>query len=507
MALRRLFSILLAVGTLCGATIERNTQRPQRSQQELGGVIHSILSPVGGVPSKEENRALSQALTTYKKAGKIAAVEPFESFLKQYPNSSWRAFVHATLGLIYRETGQTVKAQQAFEEVLNLCEGSRVPKEISLATFALAEYSDLFPAKERRAAMQKVSMRSQARLEAVAAQGGGWDAENRLLGVKKGSHTSEFEYDGLGRRTHIVEKENGVVVSDLRYLWVGNEIALEQDAQGNVTRRFFTQGFTIGETPYYYTKDHLGSIREVMDASGTVRARYDYDPWGRPTKLMGDIDSPFLFTGHFWHSPTGLYLAQYRAYDPSLGRWISRDPAGIADGLNMYAYVSNDPINMLDPDGMAGSPWAGANGVAGIIPANNGANSPLIDSAILLCMMARESHFDPDAGIGTTHSGKGLLGVSEDASSAVNFEGYYPEIPEWNIQAGSQYLGYLLNRYGGGTNIHKALVGYRMGPHSKDKKGNGNRYANAIEDCAKCIRENGGKCKDGCFNKTLGRGM
>src|SRR4029077_8725336 len=48
---------------------------------------------------------------------------------------------------------------------------------------------------------------------------------------------------------------------------------------------------------------------------------------------------------------TGLYHMGERYYDPGLGRWLSEDPAGIAGGLNLYAYVGNDPVNGLDPSG------------------------------------------------------------------------------------------------------------------------------------------------------------
>jgi len=486
---------------------------PKIPQRVLGSSLvnlHAILMPVGGVPGPEENKALSEALLKYKNARKLSEVGPLVKFLEQYPSSPWRAFVHTTLGMIYRELGETEKARRSFEEVLYQCEGSKKAEAISLGSYALAELSDTFPAAERKAAMQKVVMRTREQFTTTSVQPVGWDAENRIGGVKIGNHTSEFIYDGFGRRVEIIEKDSGVVVADRKFLWVGDEITEERSGPdgGTVVKRFFTQGFIDSDgTKLFYTRDHLGSVRELVDTDQKVRARYDYDPWGRVTKISGDKDSDFLFTGHFYHAQSGLYLAKYRAYNPELGRWISRDPAGISDNLNMYEYADNDPVNMVDPDGMASSPWSNADNINKIIPGNNNADTPLIDSAILLCMMARESHFNPNAGIGTDNQGQGLLGVSPDASGAVNFDGYYPEIPEWNIQAGSQYLGYLLRRYGGGTNIHRALEAYRMGPHSKDKNGNGNRYANAIEECAKCIRKNNGKCKDGCFNKTLGRGM
>src|ERR1700730_1653619 len=66
----------------------------------------------------------------------------------------------------------------------------------------------------------------------------------------------------------------------------------------------------------------------------------------------------FAFTGHYYHARSGLYLAPYRAYNPSIGRWLSRDPLGEKGGLNLYAYVGNDPVNRVDPFGLfPRGPW------------------------------------------------------------------------------------------------------------------------------------------------------
>jgi RHS repeat-associated protein len=179
-----------------------------------------------------------------------------------------------------------------------------------------------------------------------------WDAEDRLTAVVQGTRRSDFSFDGAGRRVRIVEKDGVTVLSDQRYLWCGLAICDERDAAGTtVTRRFFAQGMQEGSDAYFYARDHLGSIRELTDITGALRARYDYDPFGRQTKVSGDKDAPFGFTGHFVHSPSGLLLAPYRPYSPALGRWLTEDPMGLAGGMNLYAYVFNGPTNAADPTG------------------------------------------------------------------------------------------------------------------------------------------------------------
>ena len=183
-----------------------------------------------------------------------------------------------------------------------------------------------------------------------------WDARDRLSAVNSGTHRSEFGYDALERRTRIVEKESGTLVSDKQLIWCGSSICEERDAVSGIRKRFFSEGETQiaadVETPYYYTRDHLGSVREVTDATGAVVASYDYDPWGRMVKLSGTVDAAFGYAGYYVHAPTGLYLTKYRAYDPNLGRWLSRDPLGAGGGLNAYAYVNGAPVGATDPDGL-----------------------------------------------------------------------------------------------------------------------------------------------------------
>ncbi len=183
-----------------------------------------------------------------------------------------------------------------------------------------------------------------------------WDAADRLVAINNGPNRSEFMYDGMGRRVRIVEKANAIIQTDKRFLWCETELCEERDSGGGtVTKRFFARGEQISGTNYYLTRDHVGSVREMTDGTGSLRARYEYDPYGRRTKVSGDVDADFVFTGHYYHATSGLYLTLYRAYDCETGRWLSRDPIAESAGLNLYGYVLNSPINFVDPYGLNGA--------------------------------------------------------------------------------------------------------------------------------------------------------
>ena len=165
-------------------------------------------------------------------------------------------------------------------------------------------------------------------------------------------------------------------MSTKKFVWIGNRIAQERDANNTITRRYFAEGEqrfeggAAGIQNYYYTRDHLGSIREVTDSAGTVLTRYDYDPYGKsdqshPGKSMSILVIPATIIMF----PADLTLTLYRAYHPALGRWISRDPMEEQAGLNLYQDVQNDPVNRIDPLGLldfryygnwGGPGWTGA---------------------------------------------------------------------------------------------------------------------------------------------------
>jgi len=120
-------------------------------------------------------------------------------------------------------------------------------------------------------------------------------------------------------------------------------------------------------TTYYYHPDHLGSVSVVSNHQGVPYERVEYLPFGEV--WIEDVDAatryiPFRFTSKELDRETGLYYYGARYYEPKVSRWMSADPAGFAlinpnrggysviEATNWYAYVSNNPVNYVDPTGM-----------------------------------------------------------------------------------------------------------------------------------------------------------
>lgn len=222
----------------------------------------------------------------------------------------------------------------------------------------------------------------------------GWDAENRLIEmasvVGQGADLAprqklEFAYDCAGRRIRkqVFAWDSGSSlwspVSDLRFLWAGWNLVAEFSLQDSALQllRSFTWGldlsgsaqgaggvggllqvsaFSPSVTSAFPCYDGNGNVLALVDsASGTRVADYEYGPFGEVVKSAGPAAAanPFGFSTKYTDSEIGLLYYGLRYYNPSTGRWLSRDPIGERGGANLYGVVANSPVNHWDYLGLA----------------------------------------------------------------------------------------------------------------------------------------------------------
>jgi RHS repeat-associated protein len=106
---------------------------------------------------------------------------------------------------------------------------------------------------------------------------------------------------------------------------------------------------TTAASPLWTLQDHQSSSIAITDPGGAALYTLAYDEYGLPRP--GNAGR-FMYTGQMWMPDYAAYHYKARAYRPDLGRFLQTDPVGYAQGLNLYAYVGNDPVNQTDPTGM-----------------------------------------------------------------------------------------------------------------------------------------------------------
>ena len=108
----------------------------------------------------------------------------------------------------------------------------------------------------------------------------------------------------------------------------------------------------------WYQCDHLGTPQELTDEAGEIAWSVQYKAWGAAQEVITDaarkagIHNPLRFQGQYYDHETGLHYNRHRYYDPVSGRFVSKDPIGLAGGLNIYQYAPN-PAGWVDPLGLA----------------------------------------------------------------------------------------------------------------------------------------------------------
>ncbi len=177
-----------------------------------------------------------------------------------------------------------------------------------------------------------------------------YDTTGQLLSVTKpGGDVVSYELDAGNKRA--VKRVNGIV--QRKWLYAGGLLPVaEYDGNDNLVATFNGGYLVKNGTTYRLLRDHLGSVRLVVDANtGAVAQRLSYGPWGNVTEDTNPGFQPFGFAGGHYDPDTGLVRFGMRDYDSGIGRWICKDGQGLAVGANLYSYCHQDPLNSIDPTG------------------------------------------------------------------------------------------------------------------------------------------------------------
>ena len=191
-----------------------------------------------------------------------------------------------------------------------------------------------------------------------------WDYRNRLTQVAPPvGDPINFAYNAMGQRI----QKNGT-----RFIYDGVQLLQETDLNNQTLRSntFTNEGYgdlvseNDGTNSSFPTFNGQSSTDAIVNKTATVTDRISYSAFGGEDSHSGSSTTPFRFVGkqsYYRDSETGLYLlgaggnpnGAGRYYDPELGRFISRDPIGLAGGdANLYRYAGNNPVNGVDPLGL-----------------------------------------------------------------------------------------------------------------------------------------------------------
>jgi RHS repeat-associated protein len=212
-----------------------------------------------------------------------------------------------------------------------------------------------------------------------------WDASDRLESTTRQSvndgmpETTYYVYDGSGERVRKVTFNSAVngetpVIKSERLYFDDFEVYREYDNAAAVSKERETvhvmddhqritmvETRTIGQDPSppqlvrYQFSNHLGSTLLELDHAADVISYEEYFPYGSTSyqAVRNQTDTPkrYRFTAKERDEENDLYYHGARYYAPWLGRWTSCDPAGLEDGLNLYAYVRSSPSRLVDDSG------------------------------------------------------------------------------------------------------------------------------------------------------------
>lgn len=193
-----------------------------------------------------------------------------------------------------------------------------------------------------------------------------WEKGRQLKSITAGVNTATYTYDVNGLRTSkTVGSETTSYVYEngklLRETTGSEVIDFIYGSEGIIGFRCMASNSDPDKAPrYLYRKNLFGDVTEIYNEAGTIVGKYSYTAFGVCTKEL-DTDgiattNPIRYRGYYYDEESELYYLQTRYYDPEVGRLITIDDVSYIDpetinGLNLYAYCSNNPVMYYDPTG------------------------------------------------------------------------------------------------------------------------------------------------------------
>ncbi len=171
-------------------------------------------------------------------------------------------------------------------------------------------------------------------------QGGTWDVVEART----------FIYDGWNLTAEVVVDAQAGTTNVTRYLW-GPDVSGTLQGAGGVGGLL---AVIRSDGTFFPCYDANGNVTDYVDVNGTVRAHYEYSPFGETIAQSGDLADTFTFrfSTKYWDAETRSYYYGYRHYAPKFGCWFNRDPIGERGGRNLYGFVGNDPVGKRDKWGL-----------------------------------------------------------------------------------------------------------------------------------------------------------
>jgi RHS repeat-associated protein len=190
-----------------------------------------------------------------------------------------------------------------------------------------------------------------------------FDFENRIRSADGGAVRIVYDGDGNLAAKTVGGITTRYLIDDLNA--TGYSQVIEEVVDGEVQKQY-TYGHAIISqrqringvwTTSFYSMDGHGSVRQLTNTDGVVTDTYSYDAFGKLLSQTGSTPNVYLYTGERFDPDLGLYHLRARHYNPDRGRFTSMDPfPGFMEdplGLHKYLYVHADPVNFVDPLGLA----------------------------------------------------------------------------------------------------------------------------------------------------------